>query len=337
MRSANQIRIIIWVGIAVCLGLLSILGYKVNSVLSGQQSSVSSKEVKVGIITSDVVNDQSWGGLAYEGQIRIEEMFPAEVELLSEKKTDEEMHSAAIELIHQDVQIIIGHGREFSELFTALAPSYPDVHFTTIHGTSEFANQSVFTYKDFTEGYYAAGMAAGLLTESKKVAIITPFETEELTVQTFIKGIKDLDLNINLLSRAVGNRDNEAEAQRITKELIDAGVDVIFTRGNAYNRAVINEVRKAGIYAIGFIEDQSYMAKDHVITSIVNDVPQTYVKIMEQFLDEDGIQSGTNILTYKEGVYRLAPFGPMVSERVKKRIFEYIDNQGIKASEIGLR
>jgi transcriptional activator of comK gene len=324
----KQTKVIIRTGILVCLCILLFLAYKTNSILTNQRVLETSlgDPTRVGIITSDVVNDQSWGGLAYEGKLRISELFPIEVELLSEKDTPEEMKAATLELIEKSTKLIIGHGREFSELFTELAPNHENVHFVTIHGTSVHPNQSVFTYKDFIEGYYAAGMTAGLMSKSKKIAIIAPFDPDEETVKSFIKGIDDLNLNIEYMIRIVGSRDDEEKALLLTKELVDLGVDVIFSRGNLYNRVVIDEVRKSEIYAIGFIDDQSYMAKDHVLTSVMNDVPQTYVKILEQYFNSEGIQSGTTALSYKDGVYRLADFGQMVPPDIRQRVSEYMEN-----------
>lgn len=327
MQQKKQSQIIIRIGIVVCLCILLFLAYKTNLILTNQRAdeSQSVSQTKVGIITSDVVHDQSWGGLAYEGKLRIQKKFPVEVEFLSEKQTDEEMKIAALELINKKVELIIGHGREFSELFTELAPNHKDVHFVTLHGASEHINQSVFTYKDFIEGYYAAGMTAGMMSKSKKIAILAPFDPDEETVKSFIRGVEDINMDVDYLIRIVGSRDDEEKALLYTKELIDLGVDVIFTRGNLYNRVVIDEVRQADIYAIGFIDDQSYMARDHVLTSLVNDVPQTYVKILEQYLDPNGIQSGTTALSYKDGVYRLAPFGQMVPESIQQKVNQYID------------
>lgn len=328
MQQSKQSQIIIRISVVVSLCILLFLAYKTTVILTNLRAGEHEliPQTQVGIITSDVVHDQSWGGLAYEGKLRIQGGFPVEVELLSEKQTDAEMKAAALELINKKVKLIIGHGREFSALFTELAPNYKDVHFVTIHGTSEHPNQSVFTYKDFIEGYYAAGMTAGMMSETKKIAILAPYDPDEETVKSFIKGVNELNLDVETIIRIVGSRDDEEKALKQTKELIDLGVDVIFTRGNLYNRVVIDEVRNADIYAIGFIDDQSYMAKDHVLTSLMNDVPQTYVKILEQYFDAEGIQSGTTALTYIDGVYRLADFGQMVPDDIQLKVDQYLEN-----------
>ena len=51
-----------------------------------------------------------------------------------------------------------------------------------------------------------------------------------------------------------------------------------------------------------------------MLTSVINDVSQMYVEIMKDYFSEEGIQPGLKLLTEEDGVYQLAPFGPMFTE-----------------------
>lgn len=323
MNSAKQMKAILFVAVILTSLIIVILAFRVNTVLHPQINGNENNKTLVGVITSDSILDQSWGSLAYEGKLKISESFPVEVELISEMETEEKMKHAALDLIHKGNTLIIGHGASFSPVFTELALGYPEVHFVTLNGYATHANQSSFWLNHKSPDYFA-GMIASLMTKTNKVAIIDSFGTHVEEMLGFFAGIEEFNPDAEVYSRVVGSWDDEETAARYTQELVDLDVDVIFTRGNAFNRAVIHEVEKAGIYAIGFVDDQAYMAEENVLTSIINDVPQAYLIIMKQYFSKRGIQSGQTILDFKDGVYRIAPFGDMVPLSVQEKVVEQL-------------
>ncbi|MBU8907937.1 BMP family ABC transporter substrate-binding protein [Desertibacillus haloalkaliphilus] len=288
-------------------------------------TAIDVEDFSVGIITSDRIYDQSWGSLAYEGKQRIREEFQVQVELVSERDTDEKIAQTVRMFIDHGHDIIIGHGREFSDVFTKVAPDYEHIHFVTINGTSQHDNQSVFTFHNISHGYFT-GLVAALMTETNKIAIIDPFKNTDEGTVGFKYGVKSEDSSITLIHKVVNSRDDEHEAALLAREAIEDGADVIFTKGNAYNRAVIHEAEGADVYAIGYLDDQAYMARDHVITSVMVDIPETYISILRRFLRPDGLRAGETVLDFKDGVYKFAPLGPMVSDEIENKLKDTIES-----------
>ncbi|MCL7748418.1 BMP family ABC transporter substrate-binding protein [Halalkalibacter alkaliphilus] len=318
-QQSKQSRILLLITMIVAILFICLLILRTSSLLYDSESVISNQDtVKVAIITSDQVNDQSWGGLAYKGQLKIEEKFPVTVSLYSEIYSDELIEATIKETIAENTEVIIGHGREFSNVFTKLAPMYMDTHFVTIHGTSEYENQSVYTFNQGNIEHIAA-LVASLKSKSKKVGIIDPIEARE-SKNDFKKGLSHYSPDALLYYQLVGSRDDGKRAVEILEEFIEEGVDVVYSKGNAFNRDVIEHAKKYDIYIIGYLDDQSYIAEDLVLTSVINDVSQAYVSIMEDFFSPDGIPTGTVMLTDQDGVYRLAPLGPMFSDQEKKLI-----------------
>lgn len=324
MNLSQQRKLVLLSSIMLTCALIFAIGFSILKAILVQQSGSAKEKVGVGIITNDSLTDQSWGSLAYAGQLKIRENFPVEVELISEMKTMEEMRAAALQLIDKGMKLIIGHGAAFSPVFSDLAPLYTDVHFVTINGYAIHPNQTSFVFNPISSDYFA-GMIAALMTESNKIAIIDALGIYVSKKLGFFKGIVEFNPHAEVYTRVVGSWDDEEKAALFTKELADLGVDVIFTRGNAFNRAVIHEAEKRGIFVIGFVDDQGYMAKEHVITSIVSDVPKAYMLIMEQYFSDEGLKSGQILLDFDDGVYHLAPFGDMVPESVQKLVEEYLE------------
>ncbi|MGG3448584.1 BMP family ABC transporter substrate-binding protein [Domibacillus aminovorans] len=318
MPQKNQSKLLLWVTVIVIFTFISIILFKTETILDNAETNSQIEKTKMTIITSDVIEDQSWGSLAYKGKMKIEEQFPVSAELFSEIKTEEQMEDTITKAVAADSKVIIGHGREFSSFFTKIATTYPDIHFVTIHGTSKHPNQTVYTF-DQNKIEYMAALAAVLKTKSNKIGILDAYEARK-RLPGFEQGMKQYKPEAILYYSVVNSRDDGEKAVELMKEMMDQGVDVIFTKGNGYNRNVIDYAKEKNTFVIGYLDDQSYMGEEHVLTSVLNDVPQAYIAVMKDFFSEDGIPQGKVVLNEKDGVYNLAPFGPMYTEKEKQYI-----------------
>ncbi|MFD1739823.1 BMP family ABC transporter substrate-binding protein [Bacillus salitolerans] len=322
MQQSKQLRLILIVSMIVVFTLIIILAIKTKVILNEAIFDGTAEENTISILTSDVIVDQSWGSLAYKGKLMIEEQFPVRVSLYSEVNTKKLMKEKVIEAIQNDSSVIIGHGREFSGVFTEMAPNYPSIQFVTVHGKAIHDNQTVYTFDQVNIEYFA-GLSAALKTKANTVGVIDSIPNEE-KLGGFELGLLHYKPEVTLLYDYVGSRDNGEKAIEIMDRFISQGVDVIYSKGNGFNRNVIDYAKKKNIFVIGYLDDQSYMAKDIVLTSVLNDVSQVYVAIMNDHFSKVGIPSGTVVLNEKDGVYKLAPFGPMFSEDEKQYIHHEI-------------
>ncbi|WP_078411614.1 BMP family ABC transporter substrate-binding protein [Priestia abyssalis] len=318
MQQSNQLKFILVIALIIVFTFLFILFFKTKGILHNATSVSQTKKTRVTIITSDVIEDQSWGSLAYKGRLKIEEQFPVSAELFSEIETEKQMKETVATAITKGSEVIIGHGREFSEVFTKMAPEHPDVHFVTIHGTAKHSNQAVYTFNQQKIEYVAA-LAAVLKTKSNKIGIIDAYEAR-IKNPGFEKGLHHYKPEVTFYYSVVNSRDDGEKAIELLKEMTDQGVDVIFSKGNAYNRDVIDCAKEKNVFVIGYLDDQAYMGEKHVLTSVLNDVSQAYVAIMKDFFSKDGIPSGTVMLNEQDGVYKLAPLGTMYTEEEKHYI-----------------
>lgn len=321
MQRSRQLRLILLLALIVVASFLIIIISKTQGIIS-QQTTKKVENTSVAILTSDVLTDQSWGSLAYKGKINIEQKYPVSAQVISEVNTNQKMKEAAEKVIQNGTKVVIGHGREFSTVFTELAPKYPHVHFVTIHGTSRYKNQTVYTF-DQTKIEYLAGTAAAMKTRTKKIGLIDAFEAREKN-PGFEKGLKASDSSIAFYYRVVNSRDDGAKAVKLLRELKDEGVDIVYAKGNSYNQEVIQEAKKQKMYVIGYLDDQAYMGRSVILTSVINDVPQAYNAIMKDYFSKKGLQSGEVKLDAWDGVYKLAPFGPMYSKQEKQILYSKV-------------
>lgn len=317
----HQSKNILLFSVFIAILLIFTMFYQSSDILLVEEVSDEEDKTRVAILTSDKITDQSWGSLAYKGQLEIGDQFEIRTTLHSDLKTDELKKQSTIEMIDDDTDVIIGHGREFSETFTSLAENHPHVMFVTIHGTAIYENQAVYTFDQGEIDYFAA-LAATMKSQTKKIGVIDAIDERNIFPQ-FEKGLQYYDPEVNFYYKVVDNRNDGDRAIEIMEGMLANGVDVIYSKGNAYNQRVIEFAKIEGVYVIGYMEDQSYMAKDHVLTSVVNDVPQAYVAVMNDYFSDEGIPSGTRMLTENDSVYKLAPFGPMYTKEEK----DYIESE----------
>ncbi|RKL68283.1 BMP family ABC transporter substrate-binding protein [Salipaludibacillus neizhouensis] len=327
MHPSKQPRRILSISVIVTFILVVIMVYQASKIFlmdgAEAQSKANGEQTKVSILTSDKIVDQSWGSLAYTGQMKIEENFPVDTRLYSELKNPKDKENAVKLALDEGSQLIIGHGREFSDVFNRFAENEPESTFVTIHGSSKHSNQAVYTF-DQGEIEYFAALAAGMKTKTNKIGVIDSID-EHYNPQ-FEKGISYYKPEAELYYYEAGSRDDGNEAVEVMDQLLEKDVDVIYSKGNAFNQNVIEHAKKHGVFVIGYVEDQSYMAKDLVLTSVINDVPQVYMVIMRDYFSVEGIQPGVNILDEGDEIFKLAPFGPMFSEQE----LNYIDMQKTK-------
>jgi basic membrane protein A len=80
--------------------------------------------------------------------------------------------------------------------------------------------------------------------------------------------------------------------------------------------APLQEAEKAGIYAIGYDRDMASFAPKAVLTSRIWHWGIYYTKVLKEV--EDGTWKPDSYLgSMKEGIVDLAPFGPMVPQKVQ--------------------
>ncbi|WP_163582729.1 BMP family ABC transporter substrate-binding protein [Gracilibacillus saliphilus] len=322
MEAKKQVKYILAITLIVVSIFVIFLVFKSNQIMNNMNASETAP-TKVLILTTDRLNDQSWGSLAYKGKILIEEEYNVTAEVLGEVNAVRDTSSLVERYVDEGYELVIGHGREFSEPFYRIINQYKNVQFVTLHGDNIAKNLAVYTFNQ-NEIEVIAGMAAGLKTKSNKVGLVDAVENSHKD-WGFPKGIELIDDSIELLYKVVPERTSKSEAKLVAAELIDQGVDVIYTKGNSYNQEVINYAKEQGIYTIGYLEDQSYMAENKVLTSVLNNVPMAYNAILEDFLSEEGIKFEKKYLDDNDGVYGIAPFGPMFSEDEIELIEETTD------------
>lgn len=274
--------------------------------------------LRIALLLEGPTFDQGWNSSAFSSLQNLKNKYDFTLEVADNLKP-EQIENSSASFAKEGFDLILGHGIIFSKPFNEMAPHFPDTRFVTLNGEAVSRNQTAIQY-DMKPAGFLIGKLAGLMSKTHKVGyIVVDQPTEFRQIEGYKQGAQKAYPATEVLVRKVPDFNDKPNGIRAAKELISEGVDVIYTTGDSFNLDVIMEAQKANIYAIGYIADQRYIAPNHVLACMIQDVRQVYTSILEQYLGGN-LPSGVVTYGLQEGVNRLSPFGPMVPEEVQNDI-----------------
>lgn len=276
---------------------------------------------KVGLLVPDTIDDQVWGTKGYKGLLQIKSQFEVDVFYKEGITTEAATRSAVDEYVDKGVNLIFGHGSEYVSIFNDIADEYPDVHFVFFNGNTRKENVTSLNFEGHAMGFFG-GMVAGEMTKTNKIGIIAAFEWQP-EINGFYEGVLFQNDEVDVDIGYVQNWDNDEKAISIAEKMISDGIDIIYPAGDGYNVPVIERLKEEGLYAIGYVSDQSDLGKETVYTSTVQHVDQLYLLVAEKF-NKGELASGNLSFDFQDEVISMGIFSPKVDENFIAELKEYI-------------
>ncbi len=276
---------------------------------------------KVGLLVPDTIDDQVWGTKGYKGLLQIKSQFEVDVFYKEGITTEAATRSAVDEYVDKGVNLIFGHGSEYATIFNDIADEYPDVHFVFFNGNTRKENVTSLNFEAHAMGFFG-GMVAGEMTETNKVGIVAAFEWQP-EINGFYEGVLFQNDEVDVDIGYVQNWDDDEKAISIAEKMISDGVDIIYPAGDGYNVPVIEKLKEEGLYAIGYVSDQSDLGKETVYTSTVQHVDQLYMLVAEKF-NKGELASGNLSFDFQDEVISMGVFSPKVDENFIAELKDYI-------------
>ena len=253
-------------------------------------------------------------------------------------------------VVHEYAQggydLIMGDSFGTERITRRVAREYPDVAFVFGSGLGPAEpNFSVFD-NWIHEPAYLSGVIAGKMTKSNVVGVVAAMPIPEVNrlSNAFCSGAKGVNDAVKCKFSFIGSFFDPPKAKEAALAQIEAGVDVLY----AERFGVIEAAAEKGALAIGNMSDQSGLAPDTVLTSVVWDMWPTVKQVIS--LVKAGVYTAQDFGQFsfmgKGGSY-LAPYhaweGKLpagVAEAVAERKQEILDgnfrvdvDEGIPQSE----
>lgn len=279
---------------------------------------MSSGELKkVGLLVPETINDQVWGTKGYKGMLKIQSRFKVDVYYKEDMNSEAIVERAVKEFEQKGVNLIFGHGNEYGPYFNNLAHKYPDIHFVSFNSDAKEKNTTSLNFEAYAMGFFG-GMVAGKMTKTNEIGIIAAYEWQP-EVQGFLEGAQYQNQDVAVRIDYVGHWDDDVKALSFLDNMIENKVDVIYPAGDGYNVPVIEKIKENGLYAIGFISDQSDLGESTVLTSTVQHVDKLYELVAEKYRKNE-LQSGNLSFDFKDDVISLGKFSPDVDQAFEDEI-----------------
>jgi len=279
------------------------------------------------LLTPGPISDQSWNASAYAGLTAVKDSLGASVSHI-QTKTPAEFDENFRQYGAQGYDMVIGHGFEFQDAATRVAPSYPKTVYIVTSGRVSGPNLAGVAFA-FEEASYQAGMLAGAMTKTNTIGLIagTELPPVKASFAAFTLGAKTVNPKVQVITSYIGNWEDVSAGKEQALAQIARGADIIFQNADAAGLGVFQAARERKILAFGTNSDQNGVAPDVIIASVVIDQPKAFLLIARQV--KDGTFNGKVInLGVKDDVVRLV-LNPAMTERIPTAIRARVDSVGV--------
>ena len=281
------------------LSILLVSALAVTSVFAGgakeTEASTGSKmkgpaDYKMVLVLPGPINDQSWNATNYAGLVKCNTTLGTNMEYVENVQAPD-YESTFRNYAERGYDLIMAAGTQFDDAANKVAASYPNTTFCVVNGMmATGANVSPIFPKEY-EASYMASLIAGEVTKKGQFATIGGFPNDamekllDVYEEVAVQIAKDRGIAGAKATRAYANSwDDVALGKQMAETMIDNGADVMFVYANQVGLGSIQASREKGVTYIGFSGDQTTIAPDTVVASIVFDFETFYAWAIKQYM-----------------------------------------------------
>lgn len=299
------------------MGLGSRIGLAALALAACAKSADAPAAFRVALITPGSVADAAWNSGAYAGLGWIRDSLGAEVSHV-EARTPGEQAEALRTYAGQGYHLIFGHGFEFQAPAERVAGEYSRPVFVVTSGERVSVTGNVVPLVfGIEEATYLAGMIAGGMTRSSKIGFVGGMELPPIVrgYQGWLNGAKAVNPKVDSRLAYLNTFDDVAAGREAALAMIRLGVDMLHHNADQAALGLFQAVKESrGVYAFGANADQSVLAPDHVLGSVVIDLPRAFLAIARE-VKEGKFSPRVETFGLAGGVLRYEP-NPALASRV---------------------
>lgn len=240
---------------------------------------------RVALITPGSIADAAWNSGAYAGLLQIRDSAGALISYV-EARTPGAQAEALRSYAAQGYDLIFGHGFEFQGPAERIGAEYPRTVFVVTSGERVSVTGNVVPMVfGIEEATYLAGMLAGGMTKSNKIGFIGGMELPPIVrgYQGWLHGAQATNPLVDSRIAYLNTFDDVAAGREAALAMIRLGVDMLHHNADQAALGLFQAVKEsAGVYAFGANADQSGLAPERVLGSVVIDLPKAFLAIARE-------------------------------------------------------
>lgn len=280
------------------------------------------------VIAQGGLGDQSYNDLANEGLTRAEADFGIEAQRIESPDIVSQGEAVLRQAGQAAFGLVIDLEFSTAEPLAAVAPEFPDTAWAFMNLPVEGDNVTSFVFAEH-EGSYLAGALAALVTGDTSIEGIN----EDLVIGVvggtkstgidkfivgFIQGATDANPDVQVLTSYTNDFGDAAKGRAAAEAMFEQGADIVYQIAGGAGLGVIQAAQDAGVYAIGVDTDQSPIAPEAVLTSMVKRTDTAVYESVKGVV-EGTLEGGATVnLDLEAGGVELGPINEAVPQ-------DYID------------
>lgn len=276
-------------------------GASAGSGSAAATGSSDKKSYKVEMITdTGGVNDQSFNQSSWKGLEELRDKDGWDVSYL-ESKQESDYPTNLDKAVDDGSQLVWGIGFAMADAVATCAGQNPDVQFAIVDNAnpSGAANITGVNFRA-QESCFICGYVAARFSKTGKVGFVGGIKSDVIDQFEFgyKAGVayanKENGTNVECQSQYAESFSDSAKGKSIATKMFSDGCDVVIHAAGGVGVGVIEAAKDADKYAIGADLDQSFLDKDHVLTSALKNVDVAVYDVSKKLMSGE-LEGGTDI------------------------------------------
>jgi basic membrane protein A len=292
-----------------------VLASGISARTSGQAAAFKAAWIYVG-----PHNDGGWSQAHDQGRLYVQKKLGSKVATTFKENVPEgpQVSQVIDSLVRDGNKIIFATSFGFQPAMVAAAKKYPDVKFEMATGTAQSKNMAEY-FGAGEDAIYLSGIAAGAATKSGVVGYVVPFAIPEVIrhANAFALGVQAAHPGAKVKLVWTNSWFDPAKEKKAAESLKAAGADVIGQ--NVDSPAAGQYANSVGLPWVGYDSNAMKFAPKVWLTAAVYDWGPYYLKRVTAAM-KGTWKTGFYYGSIKDGMIKLAPYGPKVSAKTKSMI-----------------
>ncbi|MBI4511521.1 MAG: BMP family ABC transporter substrate-binding protein [Deltaproteobacteria bacterium] len=289
----------------------------VSTVLLACQSEETEK-LKVGLVTDNVVADNTYNALAVEGCKKAAAEFKLTFDFIENLVPDTYMKNIGF-FGDRKYDHVLTLAFTAGEATQAAAEKYPGTHFSILdfqYTDYPTSNLNGVAFRE-DQGGFLAGIIAAQLTQSKVVGCVGGMEIPAIFrfCNGFAQGVRHACKECEAITDFAGSFGSTADGELSAQRLLDKKVDVIFQAAGLTGSGAILYAAKKGAWVIGVDQDEYFTtfkggeepSAKKLLSSIIKRIDVAAYQTIKRTVD-DTFERGSVTFGMKEDAFAAAPF-----------------------------
>ncbi len=290
----------------------------VLAVTANKGSAKSTAAFKVAWIYVGPHNDHGWSEAHDKGRLYVQKQLGSKVQTTYKENiaNGAQLKSTVAGLVNDGYKMIFGTSFGFFD--KQLAAQYPQVYFEQATGTDQSKNLSEY-FGAAEDTIFLSGMAAGAATKKGNLGYVVPFPIPEVIrhANAFALGARLMHPGAKVRLIWTNSWFNPTKEKKAAESLVGAGADVLGQ--NVDSPAAGQFAQSKHIPWVGYDSNAQKFAPTSWLTASVYNWGPYYLRRVKAGMNGKW-KSGFYYGSIKDGLTKLAPFGPKVSAKTKRAI-----------------